>query len=168
MMEMLYRQFHHVLEVAPVRIQYEDGSPPPQPYFAVRVGAVIDCINPVRSTWQHFSRDDAERTFADDLFTCVLDERCRDEFSNGGGGKYITYPALGDLGRVRKVELLQHKIPPGAVLFQPMYWPGHWLIEVGFADRLQRACIGGYSDYFWTLDLDDVQASYDYYRRIYR
>jgi hypothetical protein len=35
------------------------------------------------------------------------------------------------------------------------------MIELGFAQRLERACEGGYPGYyFWTIDLDDVSGSY--------
>jgi hypothetical protein len=61
----------------------------------------------------------------------------------------------------KRVHLIDRVIPTGTLLFQPKFWPGHWIIETSFARELEQACAGGIRGYyFWTLDLDDVSGSY--------
>lgn len=155
----LVGRFGDELQVSSVCIQYEDGSLPPRPYFAARVKTVIDCIDPERSTWRANWGETVGRKFADGLSVSLLEEKYRKEFANGGGAKYISYPRFGE-AIIGEVRLTTEKIPPNAVLFQPKYWPGHWLIEASFADKLERACSGGTPAYYlWRLSLHDVDAS---------
>lgn len=98
--------------------------------------------------------------FKDGLLSCELDRACWDEFSNDGVGRYTTYPPLG-AAIVRKVRLIEDRIPAEAVLFQPKFWPGHWIVDGAFAQALENVCQGGFSGYyFWTLDLDDISKSH--------
>lgn len=154
--------FQQSLESAPVRMLHKDGSSAEEPYFAARVNNIIDCIDPEQSTWKStYSYKEPHEKFSAGIFTYVLAPEFLHEYRNGGGSKYISYPSVGN-ARIQTVKLLEDRIPPGTFLFQPMYWPGHWIVTSDFARTLEQVCAGRNNDYyFWTLDLQNVDASWD-------
>jgi hypothetical protein len=157
----LWPLFGARFESAPIRMLHENGASSETQYFAVRINNVIDCIDPGRSTWRpKYSSKLPEEAFSAAIITAVLEPRLCHEFANRGRSEYVSYPSFME-AYIKGVTLHKDRIPIGTLLFQPTYWPGHWIIDAGFADRLERVCGGGHHGYyFWALDLGDVEASY--------
>jgi hypothetical protein len=125
--ELFVHRFPDELEITPIRVLHENGDPASHSYFAARLNRVIDCIDPGKSTRREVLSKETIHSFADGLVRYDLDERCWDEFSNDGPGKYTSYRSMYEAERV---HLIDGMIPTGTLLFQPKYWPGHWIIEI--------------------------------------
>jgi hypothetical protein len=147
------------LEIVAVRTRRRKRSLFAGSYFAARISRIVDCIDAQRSMWCRSWTTESVQSFADGFFRQKLDERCWREYSNDGEGNYASYPSWSGV-RTQHVQLIEDRIPSDALLFQARYWPGQWLIDAAFADRLQGACGYDQGFSFGTVDLNDMPSSY--------
>lgn len=143
------------LQISPISMHHNDGREASDRYFAVKIVRTIDCI----SADTTFYRRDVP--FSKALTIYELQDGLRAEFANTDDGKYVSYPDILN-SDIRKIDILDHKIPEDVRIFRPKFWPRFSMVETGFAARLESLCAGGFSGhYFWTLNLEDVNASLD-------
>jgi uncharacterized protein DUF1629 len=139
------------LDIAEVDVRHDDGRVASEKYFAVKVVRTIDCVDPSASLANISVLSNQVVPFEQAMVSFDLDEKAAAEFANVEGRKYVSYPHWHS---VKKLELVESRIPRDAVLFQPALWPNHMLVTPFFAEKLERRCAGGArAYYFWTLGL---------------
>jgi hypothetical protein len=154
------------VEVAPVDMRHNDGTPASDGYFAVKVTRIIDCIAADKSlALVGYTSDSPKIRFADSMVSFELGEEIAADFANAAGNRYVAYP---DFRKVSELHLDEARIPRGISMFQPAYWSGGLIVTADFAERLEQRCTGRASESFWALDQGDVQKEYNYLMRMLR
>lgn len=146
------------LETVALDVRHDDGQVAAEPYFAAKIVRTIDCIDRSASIMTTTFPEKKTRTFEQAMVSFDLGEEAAREFANADGGKYVSFPTWHN---ATTVKLMEGRIPPDAVVFQPAFWPNHLLVTQRFADELESRCRGGTRGYyFWTLDLAKPSAAY--------
>lgn len=149
------------VEVREVCVQHGDGTPAAEPYFALKIIKMIDCIDPVLSTGliAPFSSSKELKPFSELTTIYELEAGLTAEFANRDGTHYVSYPQT--CNQIQNVHLNEGEIPRGLSLFQPAFWPGFLIVEVDFGRVLESHCTGGSRGYyFWMLNLKGANQSH--------
>jgi hypothetical protein len=137
------------LRIYPTR---SDGAPVTQDFWAFKILDVVDCIDAAHSSAGYPSQTSFEKR----KISIELSEALAHEYANCDS-QYVTYPT----GLIKEIAINYKAIPKNALIFEPKFLPGHYLIAEGFADYLKTQFSGGALGYYaWTLDLSNVSDSH--------
>ncbi len=154
-MDFFAKRFPEEIDIAPVKMLHDDGSPSGSPYFAVVVLKTLECVDVANSFVGH----KPATSFSETITEYELSEELAHEFANKNDNKYVSFPRL--YHQISQVKLFYDNIPRDAAFFRPLYWPGYYLCSPDFDEALRRMCSGGTPGYYyWTLDLSDLTESH--------